>query len=379
MPLSRKIGAMFALFATMSTLLVAPPASAIGGEFIWTKNYNNEAVKRPLDGSGSNVTATTTLGAGLALYIYGDYLYTCYGKVRRVGLDGTGATTLRTLADVYSVVSDGTYLYYGYENTQKIGRMNMDGTSPNDSWVSLSGIAGLYAGWMTINNGILYFGGGNNANAKKIGSVPTTGGSPTLVYSDNNGIGGITTDGTYLYWVHFTSGNLSRSLLDGSSSTENFVTGLSSNVWDVEYWNSYLYISNNTYIARVKSDGTGLQGSWILSGGDRGLAISGTPVVATTLVGFSIDNSPVKGISTTLSATFSSGGKVTFAANGKRIAKCIKLNTNTSAPFTATCNWKPAIQGSQRISASIVPTSTSNLPLTSALGSTRVIARKTIR
>jgi hypothetical protein len=379
MTLTRRIGSIFALVATISILLVNPPATAAVDEFIWTKNYSNEAVKRPLDGSGSNVTATSTLGAGLGLYIYGNHLYTCYGKVRRVGLDGTGATTLRTLADVYSVVSDGTYLYYGYENTQKIGRMNMDGTSPNDSWVSLSGIAGLYAAWMTISNGVLYFGGGNNAYATKIGSVPTTGGSPTLIHSDNNGIGGITTDGTYLYWVHFTSGNLSRSLLDGSGVIENFVTGLSSNVWDVEYWNSYLYISNNTYIARVKSDGTGLQSSWILSGGDRGLAIGGTPASATTLASYSLAAAPVKGVTSTVTATFSAPGKVTFTANGKRIPNCVRINTNATSPFSATCNWKPAIQGSQRISASIVPTSGVNLPLTSALGTTRVIARKTTR
>jgi hypothetical protein len=375
----RVVSTMFAIFATASTLFNVPLASASSGEFIWTKNYSGEAVKRPLDGSGSNVTATSTFGAGLALYIYGDYLYTCYGKVRRVGLDGTGATTLRTLSDIYSVVSDGTYLYYGFENAQKIGRMNMDGSGANDSWVTFAGITGLNSGWMTINNGTLYFGGGANANSQKIGSVSVSGGTPTLIYSDSNAIAGLASDGTYLYWVHYSSGNLSRSFLDGSNVTINFVTGLSGNVWDIEYWNSYLYISNSNYVARVKSDGTGLQASWILSGGDRGLAISGTPVSATTLASYSLAAAPVKGVTSSITATFSAAGKVTFTANGKKIPNCVKINTNATAPFTATCNWKPAVQGSQRIATTIAPTITSNLPLSVALGSTRVIARNTTR
>jgi hypothetical protein len=348
-------------------------------EFVWAKSYSGEIQKRALDASGSNTTATTNVGAGLGLYAYGNYLYICYGQVRRVGLDGTGATTLRTLADIYSVVSDGTYLYYGYENTQKIGRMNMDGSNANDSWVTFSGVTGLYAAWMTISNGVLYFGGGANATAKVLGSVPTSGGTPTVLYTDSTAIAGITTDGTYLYWVHFTSGNLSRSLLDGSGVTVNYVTGLGTNVWDVEYWNGYLYVSANTNIAKVKADGTGLQATYITGMGDRGMAITGTPVSATTLTNSVLPTLPSKGTVFALAATFSAPGKVVFYANGKKIAGCIQISTSVSPPYQASCNWKPANKSLQRITAVITPTSSSFLPLTAYLGQVSVQPRTTRR
>ncbi len=357
----------------------AHSASAASDEFIWIKSYSGEILKRSLDASGVNVAATTNMGAGLALYAYGDYLYTCYGKVRRVKLDGTGATTLRTATDIYSVVSDGTYLYYGFEFAQKIGRMNMDGTGANDNWVSLTGTTGLYAAWMTINNGVLYFGGGNNANATKVGSVPTSGGSPTLLYTDSNAIAGIATDGTYLYWVHYSSGNLSRSLLDGSNVAVNFVTGLGTNVWDVEYWNNYIYVNANTTVAKVKSDGTGLQTSYITGVGDRGLAITGTPVAATTLTAFSLPSNPFKGVATNITATFSAPGRVIFYANGKRIPGCIQIATSSTSPYQATCTWKPSNQGVQKIRASITPTNGSFTLLSSELGLTKVSLRSSRR
>jgi hypothetical protein len=379
MSLTRKIAAMFALFATMSILLVIPPANAAGDEYIWTRDYSSEVKMRLLDGTGNLSTVTSGIGNGAGLYAYGSNVYATYGYVKRFSVDGTGMTTLKTLADLMSVVSDGTYLYYGFEYAQKIGRMNMDGSGANDSWVNFSGITGLNSGWMTIHSGTLYFGGGANTTSKKIASLPTTGGTPTVLYTDASSVTGVTTDGTYLYWTHWNSGAVGRSLLNGTSASASFISGFGSDVWGLVYWNSYLYINNGSFIGRVRSDGTSVQASWLASGGSRGITITGAQTVATTLASYSLSASPVQGGISSVTATFSAAGKVTFIANGKKIPNCVKINTNATSPFTATCNWKPAIQGSQRISVSIVPTSASNLALTSTLGSTRVIARKTTR
>jgi hypothetical protein len=375
----RVVSVVFALFATASSLFISAPANASGGEYIWTRDYSSEVKKRLLDGTGTQTNGTSGIGNGLGLYAYGNFIYTSYGNIKRFSVDGTGITTLKTLSDVMSVVSDGTYLYYGFENLQKIGRMNMDGSGANDSWVTFSGTPGLNSGWMTIDNGTIYFGGGANATSKKIASLSTSGGAPTVLYTDATAVSGLATDGTYLYWTHYGLGTIGRSWLNGTSPNANFISGFNTDVWGLVYWNSYLYINNSAYIGRVKSDGTNVQATWLISGGTRGITITGAQTVATTLASYSLAAAPVKGVMSSVTATFSAAGKVTFTANGKKIPYCVKINTNATAPFTATCNWKPAVQGSQRIATTIAPTVTSNLPLSVTLGSTRVIARKTTR
>lgn len=60
---------------------------------------------------------------------------------------------------------------------------------------------------------------------------------------------------------------------------------------------------------------------------------------------------------TSLNATANAPGKVTFFANGKRIAGCISIGTQINgANYTATCNWRPSVRGSTTISALIIPT-----------------------
>jgi hypothetical protein len=57
----------------------------------------------------------------------------------------------------------------------------------------------------------------------------------------------------------------------------------------------------------------------------------------------------------TITATLSvagSDGKVTFFANGKKIAGCIKI---ASTSLVATCNWKPAVRGAITLSAISYP------------------------
>jgi hypothetical protein len=73
-----------------------------------------------------------------------------------------------------------------------------------------------------------------------------------------------------------------------------------------------------------------------------------------SVVGLSIAGS-VKQVSTgeriTLTATIDQSGKVTFQADGKKIAGCISIN---AAPGNITCNWKPTIKKTITISAILV-------------------------
>jgi hypothetical protein len=60
-----------------------------------------------------------------------------------------------------------------------------------------------------------------------------------------------------------------------------------------------------------------------------------------------------KGIVDTLTATTSTSGRVTFFANGKKIANCINLLVASTSQI---CLWRPTVTGSARIYTNFTPT-----------------------
>jgi hypothetical protein len=69
-------------------------------------------------------------------------------------------------------------------------------------------------------------------------------------------------------------------------------------------------------------------------------------------------------------------GKVTFYANGKKIAGCISKPTSS---LTASCSWKPTQRGSVNLTAKLVPTDVGYLLSTSPVKSVTVSNRLTRR
>jgi hypothetical protein len=60
-----------------------------------------------------------------------------------------------------------------------------------------------------------------------------------------------------------------------------------------------------------------------------------------------------KGQTIAITATVDYAGKVTFFADGKKIAGCVAMPTNVGSQ---TCNWKPTVQKSVTLMARIDPT-----------------------
>jgi hypothetical protein len=52
-------------------------------------------------------------------------------------------------------------------------------------------------------------------------------------------------------------------------------------------------------------------------------------------------------------------GKITFLANGKRIAGCISRRVSSTNSYTAVCNFRPSVRGQITISTTFVPDDTS--------------------
>jgi hypothetical protein len=90
-----------------------------------------------------------------------------------------------------------------------------------------------------------------------------------------------------------------------------------------------------------------------------------------------VSGSVNKGISTTITVTLNVAGKVRFSVGGKRISNCLAQSTTGSYPnFTATCSWKPAVTGSQNLTARVTPTDSSFSAATSP--STAVFVTKRV-
>lgn len=81
-----------------------------------------------------------------------------------------------------------------------------------------------------------------------------------------------------------------------------------------------------------------------------------------------------KGQSIAISATVDYAGQVTFYADGKRIAGCISLSATVG---NVTCNWKPPVQKSVRLTAIIIPSGAS--AATSAVYSIGIVKRSNTR
>lgn len=368
------LGLKFSKITFLLPLLLAPtlfgihPAAAASGDSIFVVSYGQGVKKVSIPGGG---TATTVGSAAnnVAIWATSTHIYYGFNSIRRMNLDGTGATLLRSVTGSYNFVTDANYIYYGYELGRRIGRMNLDGTGANDSWIDYSSNSSApFSSVLLIEGSNIYFGGGNNGGiggyAGNIWKVPVTGGTPTSFASDTNtnaGIQDLVSDGSYIYWSNFQTGTLGRVRLDGTGNESNWVTGLSS-PWGMDIVGTTVYFNHSGYIGKISTDGTGLNSQWNSNGfASQGLAVGGVPNTATVTMQLVSGASTLVFRQTTnalLRATVSAGGKVAFYQNGKIIPGC-RFNVTTSG--NVDCAWKPSIHGLATVYA-VISSPTSAFP-----------------
>jgi hypothetical protein len=163
-------------------------------------------------------------------------------------------------------------------------------------------------------------------------------------------------DGSEIYGAYSPTNLLARRWPDGRISCSPLPSGpftfgaaaVSPNYYFSAVFGAY---SSDYRIWRYTPFSTTWSGSW----SDNFSGVT-TPSTITDPVLFGGGRTAFKGISIAISVQASVEGIVTFRANGKYIPGCQK---KTTVSLVATCNWKPTVQGSTRISARLVPTSTS--------------------
>lgn len=87
-----------------------------------------------------------------------------------------------------------------------------------------------------------------------------------------------------------------------------------------------------------------------------------------------------KGVSVTITVTGDTPGKVRFFIDGKKIPQCMAISTSGSAPtVTASCTFKPAVQGVHIITARLTPANSGLTASTSQPLAVAVARRNTSR
>lgn len=87
-----------------------------------------------------------------------------------------------------------------------------------------------------------------------------------------------------------------------------------------------------------------------------------------------------KGVTTTITVTMDSPGRVEFFWGNKSIGGCISVATTGSSPtYSATCNWKPTVTGNASVRATLTPSNVSQAAVTSSSKFVTIIKRATRR
>jgi len=255
---------------------VAAPAPLPSTTLYWAGNTSvgsawiNDTTGVAIPG-GRDDSISSTCSSGDA---FGWNSTTFYGrqdtdKICQKNIDGTGSATelVDTLCStvrgndggyhgVGSLYVTDQYLYYNCSVNTWIGRVDVDGQNNIRHFADGSGV--LWGHAMTGDPNWLYSYGGNAIYRTAID------GGPSQVIVNNTGdVRGITTDGTYLYWVSTSYSNrIGRAKLDGTDQNNTWLdTQNSGYIWGLTATGSRLY-----WAARTGSEGQ--VGSAKLDGSD---------------------------------------------------------------------------------------------------------------
>jgi hypothetical protein len=178
----------------------------------------------------------------------------------RAALDGTGAAPLITTDGDWGGLSVfGDYVYWAVGNS--IGRSNFAGSTINTDFV----ITGFNNTWdVLVAGGYIYWTTNYNPGQDRIGRANLDGTNVISTYislpaggGGGSGGGDLSSDGTYLYWVNWSTSHIGRSKLDGTEVNHSFIS-LSDYSMGLTVSDSYVYWTNagSGTISRVGLDGT---------------------------------------------------------------------------------------------------------------------------
>ncbi|MFM9043936.1 MAG: choice-of-anchor D domain-containing protein, partial [bacterium] len=177
------------------------------------------------------------------------------GSIARANLDGTNPeqSFISGLSQVLDVAVDSNYIYWNDQGTS-IARANLDGTGVNRSFVGSAGSPTNVA----VYGGYIYY---VNSNGNSIGRVGVNGSSQdngciTGLIAASDRAYGVEVDSTGIYVASFNNNRILRWDLNGTNRTYLFDTAPQTGPTGIALRNPYLYTAN------FDSDSIG-RGQWV--------------------------------------------------------------------------------------------------------------------
>jgi hypothetical protein len=270
----------------------------------------------------------------------------------KVGTGGAGGR--REVAG--TLTYDGTTLIDGQRGDSSVATVDAN------SFIGGGGGGGdtIWSNNLCVGSGQLSLGGSGGIGVGSGGTAFTggAGGALSGTQSVANGASGFLSSitGTSAY---YGSGG-------GAAGWSSFVQGLGAN--------SQGGNGNGSNGLNKTGSGGGGNTSGCAVGGNGG---SGVVIFSFSAYGGipTVINSAVYRTPTTITATVSEAGKVTFYASGKVIPGCKSKSTVSSSSITATCQWRPSQRNYVPITAKFAPTASPANLVTIDFGTVRVSSR----
>jgi virginiamycin B lyase len=212
------------------------------------------------------------------------------GHIGRANLDGSGVnqhffpSTEFSSVTAFDLAVDTNHLYWGTRGDGAIERVNRDGSGGIDVF----GGAGDNAG-VAVDADHVYWTDlclPCQANEAKIGRANLDFSSPnanfiTGLSSSGHGPRGIAVDASHIYWANSALLTISRADLDGTNVDQSFITGISPYPYDIVVNASHIYWTNGTTgtISRADLDGTNVDQSFITGANNpTGIAVDASHI-----------------------------------------------------------------------------------------------------
>ncbi|MGA7306040.1 MAG: T9SS type A sorting domain-containing protein [Rhodothermales bacterium] len=215
------------------------------------------------------MTSPLLLGQG---FVY--WANTGGDSIGRANLDGTSPNQsfITGAGTPYGLALDGNYIYWANLGGNTIGRANLDGTGADINF--MTGLNQPAA--VEVNATYIFW---TSQGASTIGRANLDGTSPNATFiTGANFPFGVRVNDTYIYWSNGGSTTLGRANLDGTSVNQSFITGATNPAGiDINATHIFWANSGTTTIGRANLDGTSASQTYI-TGGDRPghVAVNGT-------------------------------------------------------------------------------------------------------
>ena len=227
------------------------------------------------DGGTASATRQFTINA--PRYVY--WTDTGATTIGRANLDGSSPDqNFITGASLPGGITvDRNYVYWTNEGTGSIGRANLDGSNVNQNFIPGVGadegvaVDSNYIYWTARVPGTF---GVSIGRAKLDGSSPDASFINTSVWGDF--LAQVAVDGNYIYWADVSIGTVGRANLDGTNPQQVWFQPGFSRVAGVVVDANYIYTSlvNLDSIGRANRDGTSENNNFISSTNAQGLAVA---------------------------------------------------------------------------------------------------------